>query len=67
MILLPNNESYVDMRNEKLVFLVTILRFGWRSYVQRQTRMYNLSYNFTGAPIEERKKYILLLNKSEIE
>lgn len=49
MILLPNNESYVDMRNEKLVFLVTTLRFGWRSYVQRQTRMYNLSYNFTGA------------------
>lgn len=33
MILLRSKELHVNMRNEKLVFLVSILRFGRRSYV----------------------------------
>lgn len=47
MILLRNEDLYVNVRNEKLVSLVSTLRFRWRSYMIlcAETDVYRNKYN----------------------
>lgn len=59
MILLRHKELYVNMRNEKLVFLVSTLRFGRRSYVISCAETdvcrnnYNKYNNFFGSALND--------------